>query len=285
MAGFGGISSASTRQSLDEWPLHRRELLLWRYVLSLDYYGVEDLVTEAAGHPCAPSGIVPLARLPKAGQRPQRVAVLGDDGRHHLLVDGDPVCAKRAKRPRMHDRHHHEQWCGWWTDGSSYRIQAPSNRSTGLGGFDARKVHWTVTFTQTTSDPGLIAKRYRCPINETVGTWPPYQGPRARTGKLLTTLINALGPDCHCCGRFLGVYLDHHPFTGLIRGLVCQDCNSRVDRCPHLSDCPFADYLNAPPALPLHLKYPRISATLRAHQTRVEYTGLDPFTHLRPTRS
>ncbi len=202
-------------------------------------------MVEASGRPCLAPGIIRPSRGRHADQQPERVAVLGDDGRYHLLVDGHPICVKRVKRPRR--LHRHEQRCGWWTDGSCYRIQAPSIQA-GQVGRGARNVRWTVTFTETTTDPALVARRHRCPIKEAIGAWPPYQGPESRGGKLLNTLIDALGPDCHCCGRFLGAYLDHDPFTGLIHGLVCQDCNSRVDRCPHLSGCCFANYLNAPPA-------------------------------------
>ncbi len=201
---------------------------------------------------------------------------LGDDNRYHLLVDGQPICTSRARRSRSLWRQH-EQLCGWWTDGTAYRIQARSNQPAIKGRHDHRKVRWSVALTETTIDPGLVAKRYRCTINETFGTWPPHRGPGSRDGAILTALVDALGPDYHCCGRFLGVNVDHDPFTGLIRGLVCQDCNSRVDRCPHLSGCLFAEYRNAPPALSLGLMYPRISVTLRAHQGRIDYTGLAPF--------
>lgn len=68
--------------------------------------------------------------------------------------------------------------------------------------------------------------------------------------------------------------LDH--FTGLVRGLLCRNCNSRVDWCVHVSGCPWADYLNNPPAAHLQLIVPnrRLSA---GERDRIDYLGFNPF--------
>jgi hypothetical protein len=39
--------------------------------------------------------------------------------------------------------------------------------------------------------------------------------------------------------------------------MLCRVCNSHVDWCPHLSGCPYADYLTTPPAARLQLIYPQ----------------------------
>lgn len=70
-------------------------------------------------------------------------------------------------------------------------------------------------------------------------------------------LVEWLGADCTICRVNEGSAVDHDNRTGLVRGFLCRDCNLFLERCLHVDGCPFADYLNDPPAAPLGLVYPK----------------------------
>lgn len=61
--------------------------------------------------------------------------------------------------------------------------------------------------------------------------------------------------------------------------MLCRVCNSHVDWCPHLSGCPYADYLNTPPAAQLQLTYPqrRGNKPTADDLLRIEQLGFNPF--------
>lgn len=82
------------------WPRHRRELLLWRYALRLDYAGVDALVHAAAEQPCS-------WRWHRSHEA-DTGAVLGDDGRYHLVRGDDVLCTEvypRDQQAEGRDRH------------------------------------------------------------------------------------------------------------------------------------------------------------------------------------
>lgn len=271
--------------TLDDLPERRREALLWRCALELDYNGVDADVRERSTQPC---------RWQWLGEADERVAVLGDDGRHHLLIDGQLLCAKpnaSKRRFQVPQRdsldYRHEQWCHWWTDGTHYRIQAPHDaardhdgRTAGSG---SRWIGWNVVLTQHRTDPSLIPRNQRCPIQEPSGHWPPPHNPASALGRVRIRLIEALGADCHACRQSPGVIVDHDPFSTYIRGLLCRNCNTHADECPHLARCPWADYLNDPPAAPLRLIYPAWRKVLQHQSThrKIQMLGIDPFAELR----
>src|SRR5438067_3448358 len=163
----------------DDLPEHRREALLWRYTLELDYDGVEDLVREAAGSQCNL-----LWDAPAASE--DCTAVLGDDGRYHMLVDGSPRCAEQRRHDDLVATILHHQWCHWWTDGSRYRAQPPphswSREGLTYGCTDTVTVEWQVTLTEAVTDPVLVPTRHRCPHPSTRIDWPGYQGPDTPEG-------------------------------------------------------------------------------------------------------
>ncbi|MET9263744.1 endonuclease domain-containing protein [Amycolatopsis sp. NPDC004079] len=305
---------------LDAWPERRRETLLWRLALTLDYDGVDDYVRACDGASC----LNPDWRPPSG----QLTAVLCDDGRHHLFRDDTALCtemdysdevvaAVRERRGTGRDRDDagrderaarllaetnalqhrfaaqdrerhggripHERICDWWTDGTVYRMFAPKTASDEQQRQprDRMRVSWTVGLLGDPIDPCAVPPARRCTFVGGRSVWPPYLG-TDRLGRIRRQLIDHAGSLCHACGRTIGAVVDHDPFTGLCRGLVCWDCNAWVDTCPHLKDCPWAVYLNSPPALPLRLRHPHAARDRENHRARIEYLGIDPLAPVRP---
>jgi hypothetical protein len=241
---------------LDDLLPHRREALLWRYALELDYHGVDDLVSQCVGTSCERRWVLPA----KAGQQ---VAVLGDDGRYHLLRNGVPTCGGRPRADDPVDVVRHKQWCHWWTDDVRYRIQPPPDAwgpdgDLVRGRLRERVASWVVRLTDTVAAPGLVPVRSRCRDDLNVQSrWPGYQGRDNVLGRLRARLVREFGPRCSTCRELWGTHVDHDHFTGRVRGLLCGGCNTHVDGCPHAGGCAFADYLNQPPAARLGLRYQR----------------------------
>jgi hypothetical protein len=139
-------------------------------------------------------------------------------------------------------------------------------------------VRWSVALTGHQLDPALVPWTQRCPVDVHVLGWPSVATARpGPIGKVRAALITALGASCHACGRLPGVQVDHDHFTGQVRGLLCRPCNSRLEGCPHRAGCPWADYLNDPPADGLNLRYPAHDGTRRNARWKVELLGIDPF--------
>jgi hypothetical protein len=200
---------------LDDLPEHRREALLWRHAFELDYDGVDDLVTSAAGSACERIAV-------DAG--PEHDAVEGSDGRYHLTDGRRLTCANGSRRGRRSGVFPHEQHCDWWTRAGVYRIQpAPDSwgQTGDLAGVDGSAVvRWDVTVVGDPVDPALIRGRRRCVLTYPAH-WPGYQGADSPTGRQRARLIAELGDRCHACTVRRGVIIDHDHFTGIVRGLVC----------------------------------------------------------------
>lgn len=164
----------------------------------------------------------------------------GDDGLYHLVSEAGLWCgcreSARPVAPELdHDLAQHERVPAWWGDGRSGR--------------------WNVTLREETLGPEMVPYGKRCPLPPRIGAWAPYCGQQSPESRIRRVLIDSSGRACAICGVAPGTVVDHDHFSGLVRGLICIDCNSRVDWCPHVRDCMFADYLNSPPAADLRLKY------------------------------
>jgi hypothetical protein len=255
--------------TLDDLPPYRRAKLLWRWAhQGLPY--VEQLVIEAASRPC---------RLPRPpfNLLGTTLAFLGSDGRRHLARADQLLCGKDAGAGGWSHRQH----CGWIETGDG-----PREWKGGLvdddivwGGVEAT---WTVDPAGPGIDPGLVPKRERCAAgpHSLLHCWPPPPARTASVRRMRAALVDALGPDCHLCGLYPGAMVDHDHESGLVRGLLCALCNRTVEEFPHVTDCPRADYQNAPPAAGLSLIYP-VSDEWRTRestrQRKIELLGFDPF--------
>jgi hypothetical protein len=243
---------------LDDLLPHRQLALRWRYAPELDRDGVDALIQRRAAEPCRFRWAGPVA----AGQR---TAVLGDDGRFHLLVNGFPTCGGRSRADDPVNLVRHKQWCHWWSDGGQYRIQAPAAArgpagDVVLGRNGERVAGWLVRLDDVVEVPGLVPVRQRCSDDMAWRSpWPGYQGGDNALGRLRARLVRRFGPMCSTCREQWGTHVDHDHFTGRVRGLLCAGCNSHVDTCTHAARCGFGDYLNDPPAARLRLRYPRSS--------------------------
>lgn len=287
-----------TSMEIDDLPGWRQIALEWRYALLFDgkdarRAGVSALMREAKETPCSIEwGMTSIA---SAGA--SCAAVLGEDSRYHLTVDGRPYCAAKRKRadPPELVRHEYDLW--WWTDGTRYTVQAPAD-AVGPDGLikgvqGRRTVEWTLTLADTVMEPASVPSRMRCVHRPSRIEWPPYADPTTREGRQRARLIAELGAMCHGCGCRLAAVTDHNhfkstgdddPLGGLIRGLLCHHCNSHIDSCLHVSGCRWADYLNNPPAAHLRMYYTKLDAALRKPSAiqRIEKLGFDPL--YRPDR-
>lgn len=257
---------------LEDLPVHRRDILLWRSALRFDYAELDEIVHERSLRPCRWEWpVTPVG---------ERVATLGDDGRYHLCIDGQPLCGDRPPEGgTLVGRYQHTQSCTWWTSTTRYRVHAPPRSWDWNGG--RRMVAWTVALTTATRVPVLVPPHERCPVHHALQGWPHHENRSTAMGRVRAALVDAFGHDCHICRGCPGVMIDHDHFTGLVRGLLCGPCNTHVESCPHLHGCPFGDYLNEPPAAPLQLRYPELRRALRGERRKIDHLGFDPFIHLR----
>lgn len=241
--------------SLDDLSETRRETLLWSWAHELDWYGVDDLVREAAADPYSCCLCFWTQRCSFHQDYVWSIsdqmdtAVLGDDGRYHLRDDtnGRLWCVPKT-RPETGARRGYRH--RWYPPGSTFFL------------------------TDTSAPPETIPLSQRCPD---VRGWPPHHNTGTKLGRIRAALIDELGAACHACRGDYGVFVDHDHCTGIVRGLLCRRCNNCIDRCLHRSgrDCLWSDYLDSPPAAPMALVYPK-KGTTRVHREKVAYLGFDP---------
>jgi recombination endonuclease VII len=92
-------------------------------------------------------------------------------------------------------------------------------------------------------------------------------------------LADKFGEYCVCCAMNPSAVIDHDHISGLVRGLVCLNCNTHADFCLHLrdADCHYARYLNNPPAVSLKLRYPDRKKFSRLARLQIQVLGFNPF--------
>ena len=110
-----------------------------------------------------------------------------------------------------------------------------------------------------------VPRNAQCPV--TRDNWPGVIV-GSRLAAVRRQLVDALGPGCNICTDPWAQLVDHDHLTGKIRGYLCRWCNAAVDRCRHLDGCPYADYLNHPPANHLNLTHPDARRRLNTDRYR-----------------
>lgn len=97
--------------------------------------------------------------------------------------------------------------------------------------------------------------------------------------RLYDTLVEEFGPMCLVCRRLYGCVIDHDHISGMVRGLVCRDCNHKVENCLHTGSalCHRARYLNEPPAARFQLRYPARHKQKAKDVVREAILGFDIF--------
>ncbi|WP_344406937.1 endonuclease domain-containing protein [Streptomyces longisporus] len=268
--------------TLDDLPESRRETLLWKRAWWMTYEDVEEWVRERAPHPC-------LRRKLDTWDAQAVRAVLGDDRRFHLVGSAGVLCGGGVfKRPTplaggevCGTRVRHKASVTWVSDGTPLWAGTTLGRQQHERGeiwFESAEVTWQVILTDVVRAPSLTQRAERCPgyLRE----WPAPLGTSA-VARVRARLVEQLGEACHACGSLPGVHVDHDHVTGQVRGLLCADCNTRVDSCPHPDGCPYASYLATPPAARLELTYPGYRKVWATERAKIEFVGLDPYAHLR----
>lgn len=268
--------------TLDDLPESRREALLWKRAWWMTYEDVDEWVRERAPYPC-------LRRELGTWDAQAVRAVLGDDGRFHLVGAAGVLCSGGAfgRVTPLRDgkvlgtRVRHTTSVTWVSDGTPLRAGTTLSRrqyDSGEAWFETADVTWQVSLTDIERLPSLTGQAERCPgyLRE----WPPPPGATA-IARMRVRLVEALGEACQVCRSLPGVHIDHDHVTGLVRGLLCADCNTRVDNCPHPAGCPYASYLALPPAADLGLTYPGYRKVWATERAKIEFVGLDPYAHLR----
>lgn len=254
-------------------PMHRQPDALRHLLFTVQPTDFFRRRAATAREPCPGLGVSPFTGSVLSRAR------LGTDSRFHLVQDGFAACAPKPRRPDGKLRHRHRYW--WWTDGAQYRGTRPPGAAGETSGFEAA---WSLELTDTEVPAAAVRLRQRCPIDYPdfpTGRsfrWPHADGVKNRLLPVRRALHEALGNHCGICGNAdITLVVDHDHNTGRVRGLLCERCNNCVDWCLHADGCPFADYLNAPPAQNLQLLHPKKTAPHYPKQIRELFTvyGID----------
>ena len=146
-------------------------------------------------------------------------ARLASDGLYHLV--GPSGCeARRHRRLTFYegadtvDKAGLLRWCGPEIDAA----MAPNSKTPGTKRCDRYSPLW----------PGSLVSRGHLAIRR--------------------ALVDEFGLLCQACRKWPATDIDHDKATGRVRGYLCDHCNHAVNRCVHLRGCPYAEYLNGPPA-------------------------------------
>lgn len=227
-------------------PEHRRLDLKARFPCL-----TEQEISDRLGQELEHRGVA-CARLRQRRGHLPTTAMLGSDGHWHLRLGTAMVCSNAA-RPFL-DLDVPAPAPGTVIP-HSFRVRFRDGR---LGGLERPGApDWDVALTGDERQPDLVPRAERCPINLDQGDWAPCSVVSRSDwkGRKRNLYIAAAGPMCHACGDNLGQDLSYDRHTHLITGLLCNDCSSHINECPHVTGCYQADYLNAPPAAHLKERY------------------------------
>ncbi|GGU37701.1 hypothetical protein [Streptomyces violascens] len=196
-------------------------------------------------------------RLDKRRGHLPAVAILGSDGRWHLRLGTAMICSSAARilvdldvpAPTPGTVIPHSFRARFRTDDHADHVVEEERPGA--------RPDWDVALTGEERQPDLVPRGDRCPINLDQGDWSPCSlvSRSDWKGRKRNLYIAAAGPMCHACGDSLGQDLHYDRYTHFITGLLCNECSSHINECPHPSGCYQADYLNDPPAAHLKEQY------------------------------
>lgn len=236
---YAGLS-AERPLCLEDLVESRQKTWMWRYLQGWSRDDISDFVVALAAEESQCLSQWTVGKRNSAPRLGLPMARLGDDGLYHLVSQEGIWCGSK--------------WAPVDIQTAMVHALNPLERVPKEWG-DGRTGVWRVTLGNDAIGPESVPYQRRCPLPPRFGTWPAYSDGRAPQMRTRRTLIDTFGRACAICGVAPGVFVDHDHFSGLVRGLLCVDCNSRVDWCPHLRGCIYADYLNDPPALSIALQY------------------------------
>lgn len=150
------------------------------------------------------------------------------------------------------------------------RVLAGGTEPPGLGKYrSAEDIRVIIAADLTTS----------CPAGTGYDWGRPAPFKKASRQRLYDVIAEEFGPLCVVCRTLYGWVIDHDHISGLVRGLVCRDCNQRVESCLHADSaaCHRARYLNEPPAARLQLRYPARHKRKAMDVVREAILGFDIF--------
>lgn len=201
----------------------------------------------------------------------------GSDGRFHIINPQTDVClsARGAE---------HLSWASWWVDssGAYRRGDMPLDEFENGALSHDRLIRYRLEYEGPQVALADVPKAERCPdISSAMWPRPDSDSP---IGRMRRQLEAEFGSTCMLCRRAHATVVDHEHHTGLVRGLLCQDCNLRVDDCDCLEGCARAAYVDNPPLLERGLMYPDAKKAWRSQnfQRLVRIVNrYDEFAHLR----
>lgn len=235
---------------LEALPKSRQMVFLWRFARHGTRAQVASHMAALTARPCRVSPY----KAPWF-----ETAVPGDDGLHHLwhpergMVCGNPDMSAPQ---------------GPWVHKEVFRWK-DNNRPR-------RRTYTTlVRRTGESVEPSLVRPGDRCWLTDSSDrnwrpAWPLWMGDEAPYTRARWWFVERLGRGCAVCGGAGVGVMDHDPFTGWVRGMLCEDCNNHIDTCPHVSGCRYADYLNDPPASHLKAEYPGLGNKYQKTLERLE---------------
>jgi hypothetical protein len=238
---------------LDALSPDRQRTLLWRIARDFTRDQAVEHMPEWTVRPC-----------PMYPRRPSSYtgAVPGDDGRHHLWhEDTGIVCTEEASVSPPG---------GPWEHKDTYEWKTADGRRR------QRTITWKV---RPVGEPGhadLVPWEERCWAQNSIRRWPDWVDLSSPKTRQRWKAAEQAGFGCAVCGGVALGVMDHDPFTGLIRGMLCAHCNNHVDMCPHATGCRWGEYLDNPPAVHLGLVYPRLADTRARTVVRAAARGWDP---------